>query len=74
MAGLAKNAPLQRFAFEAGDGFPLRLTRVAADCPPGGPPVLLVHGAGVRRPIGLNPSKTIAALAERACALLLEER
>ena len=34
----------------------------------------VVDGAVVPRPLGLNPSKTIAALAERACALLLKEQ
>jgi cholesterol oxidase len=32
----------------------------------------VVDGSVVPRPIGLNPSKTIAALAERCCTLLLE--
>ena len=54
MEGLANNASKQRFAFAAGDGFPLRLTRVAADRGAGGPPVLLVHGAGVRSNV-FNP-------------------
>lgn len=34
----------------------------------------VLDGAIVPRPIGLNPSKTIAALAERACALMLDEK
>ena len=54
MEGLANNAEMQRFAFAAGDGFPLRLTRMSADRPTGGPPVLLVHGAGVRSNV-FNP-------------------
>lgn len=39
----------------------------------GHPDLYVLDGAVVPRAIGLNPSKTIAALAERAVALIIKE-
>jgi pimeloyl-ACP methyl ester carboxylesterase len=48
----------RRVPFTAGDGFPLNLINVRGSSAPTRPPVLLVHGAGVRANIFRAPVKT----------------
>ena len=54
IADLTANAAYERIAFTAGDGFGLALQHLRRS-PAGGPPVMLVHGAGVRSNIFRPP-------------------
>jgi pimeloyl-ACP methyl ester carboxylesterase len=63
MGASTRGERMQRFAFKAKDGFPLWLTHLRADLPTSGPPILLVHGAGVRSQIFSPPeAQTLPAL------------